>query len=326
MKILYGASNRFGAATQLNRFISLTSHEVKVAAHHHTTKCIPHVDWALDAIYTNSQKYTKDIEDIFGYKRIPLVRLDNVEKFIDDLLAWEPDLVISDNDAITAHIAKLLHIDLIYSSPVHLLDGIVWHRGQFKYLKLLEKYNKAFKQLPHSSVKLITSPFGVLSKQPRLKNKTFKWAKPYHIAAGLPRPEEGVLLVMPDEERKKRLVTLLKGMGSNFDVASPFDLDYADKLNAAEFCISSGESNIISDAIFGGKKLLIAPNRNDPEGLMNALLCEINGIGKNLGQVELAERSALNIIEKAFEWHFRNDHLPLRKGKFLHERIDECLM
>lgn len=325
MKILYGASKRYGAALQLDYFLSKTSHEIKVASYYEMSQSISHIDWLLDAVYTTNRRDLSDVEDIFGYKGIPLVRLDNITKFIDDVIAWEPDLFISDGEPITAHIAKLLNIDLIYSSSIYLLDGIVWHRGQFRYLNLLEKVSSSIKGHPRGISKLIVSPFGVLAKQPRLKNKYFRWVVPYYQPLSLVHNAEGVLIVMPDIERQEKVAKILKGIGVKFDVSHPLDKDYASKLSSSEFCLTSGEANVVSDAIFSGKKLLVAPNRNDPEELLNALLCEINGIGKNLGQIELAEKSALTIVEKAFEWNFRTDHLPLRKGKFLHERIEECL-
>lgn len=325
MKILYGAAKRYGAALQLDRFLSQTSHKVKIASHYEMSQSINHIDWLLDAVYTTNRRYFNDIEDIFGYKGAPLVRPDNITKFIDDVIAWEPDLIISDGDSITAHIAKLLNIHLIYSSSIHLLDGMAWHRSQFKCLKLLEKASGFIKGLPSADGKLIVSPFGVLAKQPKLKNKSFKWVIPYYRPMGQIKKKNGILIVMPNTQRRDKIVAILKGIGAKFDSALPLDNDYISKLNSSEFCFTSGESNVVADAIFSGKKLLVAPSKNDTEELLNGLLCEVNGIGKNLGQIELAEKSAPIIIEKAFEWNFRTDHLPLRKGKFLHERIEEWL-
>ena len=62
---------------------------------------------------------------------------------------------------------------------------------------------------------------------------------------------------------------------------------------------TTGETSFISDAIYNRvEKLCISPNLEDPEALLNGIMCQANHIGEDIAQVEYMERYAVETIKK----------------------------
>ena len=144
MKILYSCSNRIGAGIQLTRFLENVHHEVRIAGYMRPTESLSHIDWTLDALtHSNCIKNNSELINLFGHKMLPRVCFDGVVTLLEEISEYNPDLVICDAEPIVANIAITLGFKLWYISPMHLLDGIQWKRGQLKYHSLLESTRKA---------------------------------------------------------------------------------------------------------------------------------------------------------------------------------------
>src|SRR3972149_8175654 len=100
MKILYSADNRPGASIQLQRFLSQTKETVRIAAYLPAHRYLEKIDWTLDALRTKNHFRKNQVNELFGYTGLPFVDLENIERLLDDVVAWSPDLVISDAEPI----------------------------------------------------------------------------------------------------------------------------------------------------------------------------------------------------------------------------------
>ena len=319
MKIIYSCSNRIGAGVQLTRFlrqIEGSGHEVRIAGFMRPTESITHIDWTLDAFrHRYSSKNKQELIKLFGYHGLPDVGFNELSILLEEISDFCPDLVICDAEPIVANIAKVLGFRLWYCSPLHLLDGVKWEQGQIKYRAKLEKYKKLLAKLPKAEKTFVYSPFGCLERAPKLK-AGYKWMKPYHVSSD--GPKSGGVAIIKDGDRISILSKIL-------NCIPPFDLTlfsrheynlshltsvsmlsednrdiYRDKVSRSSWVFTTGETNFVADAIYNGAKVCIAPDLNDPETLLNAIMVRNYGLGDDLAQIELMENYAVGMIEKSY--------------------------
>jgi len=234
---------------------------------------------------------------------------------MEEISAFEPDLVICDFEPIVSNIASSLGLKLWYCSPVHLYDGIKWQYGQLRYNGILAKTKQTLLRLPEPEKKLVYSPFGDLAFGPSLK-EGFEWVRPYHIL-GEKNQSTASVAVVNDLERLPILSKVL-------NCIPPFDLtlftsfeyklshlecrdildeeNYKFVLNNTKWLMLTGETSYLADAIYNGvQKIALAPNLDDPEELLNASLCRTTLIGDDLGQVEFLGKYAVETVQKSLK-------------------------
>jgi hypothetical protein len=337
MKILYSTGNRIGGDIQLKRFLRYNEHEVKIAAYMRSSGSLTHVDWTLDAL---GHKYCKGsktaLSELFGHAGIPHIGLTQAVTLMEEIYAYEPDLIICDGEPIVANIAKTLNIKLWYCSPLHLLDGIRWERGQLRYFSLLDKTRKALTRLPKADKTFIYSPFGDVSFRPMLK-EGYEWVRPYYHDVGGSRCSEGIAVIR-DPKRISILSKILNCVPPfNFTLFSPFSYNlshlesknistvekYKIALSNCKWLFTTGETSFISDAIYNGvDRICIAPNLDDPESLLNAILCRYYNIGDDVGQVEYMEQHAVGEVEKSYNKMYKSNSLSVQDRSYLHEKVN----
>lgn len=294
MKILYSVDNRFGAAQPLKDFMSVSKHKVRGAAYPSSGRLLQFVDWNLHAAKQNISVLEQDIKRYY------------------------PDLVLIDGEPIVARIAHKLDIPIIYCSPLHLLDGLEWTKRDRGYHATIEKLRFRLSSFPPGINKFIYAPFGGFDLN--LK-EGFEWIDPYHLTV---RKDAGnsVLLSLGDLKREVAFREICQDFKKlNFTQAHPNDEWYPSSLEASSTIITDGSVRQIADGIYNYKKLLVCPKIQDPENVLNAVLCHNLKVGKNLGQLELAGLEALERFEQVVDFTL-NQHTT-RRHKKLHERIDE---
>lgn len=338
MKIIYSAGNRIGANSQLERIVSnLNNYEVKIAAYLKSSSSMNHIDWTLDSLHNNilSKKELNKLWSLFGHKNVPCLNLENTRILLLEVAEFKPDLIISDGEPIIAHIAKSLGIKLWYCSPIHLLDGIEWERGQFRYSALLANTKSWLKQFPKADKTFIYSPFGDIKFRPFIKEH-YEWITPYHYKAN--SIGNTALAVINETDRYTSLTKIINCIDCNVSIFGPF-IDQQSKSqvfktsdisnylkqinNCSNIFITTGETSFIADAFYNNKNIMIAPNLNDYEGLLNSILVRLYQIGSDLGQLEFMNNFALEELEKSISRKYKDNYLSIQSYPFLHEKIEE---
>lgn len=284
MKILYGASNRLGSNIQLEHFLKHSAHEVCSAAYLRGSENISHINWMLDALFQNHGTQKKSNE-LFGFKSSPKVNIKAAKCLIQDVVKEKPDLVISDVEPVTAYLSHMLEIPLWYCSPLFLLNGIEWEDHGVKYWEYLRNLKYWLEKLPEANRYLICSPFGDINMRPFLKND-FEWIKPYSATfAG---------------KVHKRIEELLPLHNIGYN---------------------TGETGYIADCFYNKQPMCIIPSLDNPESMLNAILCEQYNIGADLGQVDTSTNYLINRLKFSIEKKFDSNYLSEQNRKYLHEEL-----
>jgi len=300
VRILYGAGNFSGSNIRLSRFLRHCPrrHEVRVAAHLRNHQYLDYIDWALDAVRTTRPNPKGRVADSFGDYQgtsIPRVNLNRFEEMLAELTEWDPQLVISDAEPVTAHIAKAFCAQLWLCSPLHLLDGIDWEFGHLNRSAVIKKTRRQLALLPKATKRLIYSPFADLSMRPMLKDG-FEWVTPYADWDENPwtgnRPEQN-------------------GFQFVRQALSKDDKSF----------LTTGETSFVADAFYRRKVIAVSPHSWDAESTLNALLCEYFRVGHNLGEIGKDipySNDQLKLFQsKQLNWKY----LSKQKWGRLHEKI-----
>jgi len=305
------------------------------------TESITHIDWTLDALrHRYSSKNKQELIKLFGYYGLPDVGFHELSILLEEISEYNPDLVICDAEPIVANIAKVLGFRLWYCSPLHLLDGVKWGSSQIKYRSRLEKYKKLLIKLPRAERTFVYSPFGQIQPLcPELK-PGYEWMEPYHVHSD--GDKSGGVAIIKDGERISILSKIL-------NCVPPFDLTlfsrheynlshltsvsmldesnrdiYRDIVSRSSWVFTTGETSFVADAVYNGAKVCIAPDLNDPETLLNAIMVRNYGLGDDLAQVELMESYAVGMIEKSYSsWADTSYTLNSKVGVQLHTELEK---
>jgi len=336
MRILYGAGNRIGANSQLFRFVQAAGHqhEIKKAAYLQSSHSLTHIDWTLDALHHNvvASKHSPSLQKLFGHTGVPLVNVYSVNTLLRDVEIFSPDLIISDGEPISAHIAKSLKIKLWYCSPIHLLDGVQWEAGQLRYTSLLNRMRGFISKLPEADRVFVYSPFGDIKFRPVL-NASYEWLTPYYVDATHGCNE--CVAIVNDYNRFSYLSKILNGSSQTITLFSPFKEEfsnmethlitklntYLDALSRSVSIFTTGETSYVSDAFYAGHNICISPTLNDVESLLNAIMVKEYKLGTDVHQVELMDQFAFDEIEEGLAKNPRTDYLSSQKRSLLHEEL-----
>jgi hypothetical protein len=290
--------------------------------------------------HRHSSKNKQGLIELFGYHGLPDVGFHELSILLEEISEYCPDLVICDAEPIVANIAKVLDFRLWYCSSLHLLDGVKWGPGQIKYRAKLEKHKKLLAKLPAAERRFVYSPFGDIQPCPKLK-PGYEWMQPYHVQGD--GASSGGVAIVKDGRRISILSKILNCVPP-FDLIlfsrHQYDLShlrsvnmldernrdiYRDIVSRSSWVFTTGETSFVADAIYNGAKVCIAPDLNDPETLLNALIINHYGLGDDLAQVELMENYAVSAIEKSYSsWADTNYALKnSRVGVQLHTELEK---
>lgn len=304
MKIIYSADSRVGAAYQLLDFLAATTHQVKVAGYptltHFFGTNFNVIDWNLEAINASP----------------PRIRSKKAELLTKDIIRYNPDLVIIDNEPIIARLANQLGIPIVYCTPLHLLDGLedpIYKESH--YSGRLNSIYSRIKELPKGVIKFIYSPFGDFSSL-SLK-KGFEWIQPYH---GIFAVRDNNLLSTIESNRGKAFQEIFASL--RVEVTSSTRKDPLYQNSFERYFLTEGYTAYLADALYNGCNVLITPS-TDMEGMLNAALVEKLGLGVDLGQIELTPKTAVEKINNFIESNENSKNIRKSLYKTLDERIDE---
>lgn len=284
MKILYGSGNFIGSNVQAARFLqNATEHEIRIAAHYRNHRYLKTFDWTLDALYqikVGDRNYFFERHGMQG----PPVNHAMTDIIIEDLLEWQPELVISDCEFFTAMVAKVLEVPLWYCSSMLQMIGIEHDRKEIN-TKILDKIKTYLDGLPSGDAYLVYSPLCDITSRPFLKTG-FEWVRPYSTV-----PEE-----ITSEE---------------------VDLSMISRALPNRAVLTTGETSFVSDCLYSGRPMYIVPNPSEVEQILNAQLLEWYGCAQNLGRPQ-----SIEFVKRMVEDSISAPSLSIQNWKQLDERLE----
>lgn len=324
MKILYAAGNNENAKIQLSRFIQAmdgTAHTVKVAAYKKSSPNI-NIDWTLDCLL-----------NIFKPEHISLDN-DNFTTYFDQVRYYKPDLIISDLEFFTSHVANILGTTLwqCSSSMVNfaLENEYKYNLGVFKgYAYLFSKNPQHIQRLinimDNSSRNLLYSHFGDTGTPPKIK-PGFEWVQPYHQIGKISKPCQHNV-VAGTLNSNKRIIELLAPYSDSVCFSDFYHETYRNPIikdirtQEEYFCnlknsnlfVSAGQTSFLADAFYNGKYSAVLVSTEDPECIVNSAISEKLGLSKSIYRTS-------EDLNSLFDNHIET---PIIRSKFLHEKINE---
>jgi uncharacterized protein (TIGR00661 family) len=290
MKILYAASNRKGASLQLNRFlksITGTAHQVKIAAYR-DARCIRPIDWILNALL-----------DMLRPERCYVSKNSVLETYYDQVKYFSPDLIVSDLEPFTSHIAEALNIPIWQVSPLLLYPALVDkvmlgvkknYAAIFNHTKIIYKQIQNF--IYNADRRLIYSHLGDTNSSLRLKNN-FEWVRPYHIigeqsivahhniVALAPTNYKNILRFLNKKSDIILFANFIEAKYSNMTLKNIDDVsEYACNLRNCNYFINQGFADLIADAFYNQQFSWVIPDFTDAESVINAVITEHFKLGK----------------------------------------------
>lgn len=282
MKILYCCGKLPASNLRCSEFLKCTEHEVKIAAYYSNHEYLDTIHWCLDALETNDSKSKKQINKLLG-KKIAL-DLNNLQIFLDDIVKFSPDLIISDYEFCAELISEVLDIALISCSPMHMIDGINYKFGTAPWFKnkdsnVLNVFNTAKK-------KYVYSWLANVENKPELKSG-FEYIRPYCVQQ---------IFKPRDTELIQRFI-MDKG-----------------------FAFNTGNSENIAHQLTMDLVLCAAHDPADMEAVINAYFIQELGIGIELGKCESSPQYLLNKLNSELNFNTIN---VTNNAKFLHQAIND---
>jgi hypothetical protein len=289
MKILYGAGTPSGANSRLGRFLKRCQHEVLVAAYYRNHQHLHHIDWALDAVRTADPTQRSAVNELFGHDGVPQIDYEKASIILDSLVDSPPDLIISDYEPITAHIAQTMEVPLWYCSPLLMLVGIEWENGQAKMVRQFDGVAENIKKMPPAERYFIYSPLCDIAGRPILKDE-FEWATPYF--------ENNQELVSENSPVIMRLSGLLDGS-----------------------LVTTGETCFVSDILYRNRCVAVVTDAQDVERTLNAEMCSWYYIGQNMGDLSKVgleyARSRVGLLDNC------SVKMSPQAWGYLHDKVNE---
>lgn len=296
MKILYAASNRLGAAEQLNRFLQAAmpfGHTIKISTFQQT-KCIQNIDWNLSSL-----------GNILGSTKSYIAN-DAFDIYASQIKSFAPDLIISDLEDKTSTIAYDLSIPIFQVNSQVLFEGLT-HSATRKigvikqYPSLREdtlKNGRITQMLTNATQKLAYSHLCDIDSAPNL-SFGFEYVRPYHILGKASSMcQHNLIAITPIGNNRKLIGRLAKEkdvilftdfLGEQFrDVIlkSKSNLkEYACNLFNANIVFNYGIEEHLSDAFYNGQFSWIIPQLDDV-AFFNGLLAQYFKHGDMMFELE----------------------------------------
>lgn len=325
MKILYAASENENAKIQLSRFLRAIEGKpyiIKIAAFKKSSPNV-NIDWTLDCL-----------KNIFKPEFVSLDN-DNFTTYFNQVKYYNPDLIISDMEYYTSHVASVLGITLwqCSSSIINfaLSNEEKYDLGIFKTYAYLFNRNPSQTQrhiniLDNSDRIFVYSHFGDSGLPPKIKDR-FEWVRPYHRVGKVSIPCQHNIVAATLGSDKK-ILHLLKKHPDSICFTEFLDETYSDlilkKIGSEEeyFCnlkncnlfVCRGQTSFLSDAFYNGKHSVVLVNIEDTESLLNSTISEKFDLSTLIYD---PSNSIEHLIDK------KPIHSLKENIKFLHERIEE---
>lgn len=325
LKILYAAANNENARIQLARFVEAIKDKpfiVKIAAYKNSSPKNQSIDWTLDCL-----------QNIFNPEHISLDN-DNLTIYYNQIKAFAPDLIISDLEYFTSHLANELNITLwqCSSSIINfaLSKNYKYDLGIFsKYGYLLNK-NPTYVQriiniIDNSNCNFIYSHFGDTNNVPEILGN-FEWVRPYHQIGKLSPPcQHNVVAALP--YNNKNILNILSNypdsiifsefLDEKYDNLSLKNInnhpEYYCNIKNSRLFLTQGQSSFLADAFYNSKYSVVFPDLQDIDCVFASTISEKLQLSKSIyGREDLSAYMDLRISSKCNE-----------KIKFLHEKIEE---
>jgi len=327
MKILYAAGNRSSSGDQFKRIKEhISNHEIKLAAFSSAIQFVSTIDFVLDYFYSFWHER-------FSYKRIfqggPLTK--ELEDYAARVVDFNPDLLIADQEPLTASVANLLQIPVWFCSPIHLVGGCNVRSKDIFYKEQSNNLRLEFNYWPKADRIFIYSPFSRIKNIPI--NKGFEWIEPYSEIkksknkdldfAFFSQREREIYSIFNASKFEGPFFSNSKFSSSKIPWYSVLDLEYNSLIQHSKNVFCAGETGVITDALNNNSNIIICPNLNDVETTINAVFVKNAKIGRELGQIELMENFAVdelnNCLNEEFSYKMRSAH----KQPYLHEIINK---
>jgi hypothetical protein len=286
LKILYAASNNYGSRIQLERFVNAIKnqkHYLKIAAYKKSSPANLNIDWTLDCLY-----------NIFKPEHISLDN-ENFETYFYQVKSFNPDLIISDLEYFTSHIAFILNTTLWQCSS-SLLNFALSQEQKYN-LGLFKRFYYLFHKIPlnnqrimnmidNSNCNFVYSHLGDANSNLKLK-QDFSWIRPYHsvgkssvickhnLVAGMIQPNKNIIGLL---KRYEDSVIFSENCNEDYPNIILKDIknidEYTCNLYNSNLFICGGQTSFLADAFYNGKYSLILPDYNDTECIVNSVASE----------------------------------------------------
>lgn len=325
LKILYSAGPNSNSKIQLSRFLDVIdgdAYSIKIAAFKKSSPKNVEVNWTLDCLL-----------DIFN-PDLPHSDNNNFSIYYDQVKSFAPDLIISDLEHFTSHIANLLNIPLWqYSSS--LINSALSQDQKYgvslfsRYAYSMQKhstYNQWQRNIINNSDRnFVCSHFGD-TPTPPLLNAGFEWIRPYYQTGKKSTPCQHNIVAAISGGNKRAINLLQKHSDCVAFTEFPFEkynnLFLKDISNQEEyFCnlansnlfICEGQTSFLADAFYNKKYSAVLANMDDLECIINSVYSEHFGLSTTIYEdVDIS-----SLMNKSFA--SSNDS---RIG-FLHEKLGE---
>ena len=290
MKILLALNDREDAKIFAHRFISAISsknYSLKIAAYNKSTTYGMPIDYNLESLkYIYNAKFR-------SFTGTPL------ETYYNQIKHFNPDIIISDMELYTSHIAKLLNIKIWQVSPLLLhystplaAKAQIGFFAQYQYFFLLGfELSEIIRNCIYNADKrFVYSHFGDANVFNIEKN--FEWVRPYHNIGkvSLPCSHNIVSAVYHND---KKLINYMKQYKDgvlfsiftdenyyDISIKNIYDADeYFCNIKNSHFILSQGYSSFLADAFYNEKHVLLLPNYMEHECTQNSLYSAYFGTG-----------------------------------------------
>ena len=302
MKILYGVNGEgMGHATRSQVVIDslLERHQVRVlasgAAFRHLSERLPAVEQVFGPTFALEEGQIQRWRTVVQNVRSAREELpDAVRLWADEVEEWEPDVVITDFEPVSAGFARWTRTPLIAVDNINAIDRcrhgrriIGGDREDYLIAKAVVRG-----MVPGAADYVVTTFF-----QPPLARKRTTLVPPIlrpEIAAARSEEGEHLLVYSSGEER---LLEALRASGvrclvygmrggpeevrveDNLEFRPPSNEGFVEALRTSRGVVAGGGFSLLSEAVYLGKPVLSVPLRGQFEQLMNARYLEARHYG-----------------------------------------------
>jgi len=311
VKILYAAANNAASKIQLSRFITAVQdkpYTIKIAAYKKSSPQDLNIDWTLDCLLNIFKPNYISIEN------------DNFEIYYEQIKNYAPDLIISDLEYFTSHIANVLNINIWQCSSVMINHALTkaakYDLGIFKNHAYTFNRNTLQTQrianiISNANRKFIYAHYGDMEIQPPILNG-YEWIRPYHQVGKVSIPcQHNLIGIVPSSN--KSIIKVLKSQPDcvlfteayteQYDNVNVKDIrneeEYFCNLQNSNALVCEGQTSFLADAFYNNKPSIIYANYSDSECILNNIISE--------------KLSGSNIVKL-------NDHIL-----YLHDQIERIL-
>lgn len=297
LKILYAASNNENGKIMLSRFIKAIEGKpyiVKVAAYKQSSPQNISVDWTLDCLL-----------NMFNVDAVSTEN-ENFVTYFNQVKYFNPDLIISDMEYFTSHIANVLNITLWQCSSSLITYGLT--KSEKHNIGLYKKYSYLFHSdaivqrninvIDNSNYNFVYSHFGDMENPPQL-NDDFQWVRPYHVEGKDYIPCQHNLVAAALKNNKQIFNLLQKSLDNvvftefSDETYSNFTLkdignqeEYACNLRNCNLFLCEGQTSFLADAFYNNKYSIVLVNFKDAECVINSMFSEQFLLSHNIYNVQ----------------------------------------